>query len=138
MRQGPQNARRGGPKDTKARYQLGALVKAAQDDPDKYGKRAVQQLATTLGYDKATLSRDRQIADHWSLKELSDLLRQKGVTGTPIGFTHLMEIARVKGKRRRQTCVEAVLGEGLSLRALKRRIGGEAAQKARHGDPVVR
>ncbi|MDC0743210.1 DUF1016 N-terminal domain-containing protein [Polyangium mundeleinium] len=115
-----------GPQDTRARYQLGELVKDAKTDEEKYGKKAVAQIAVSLGYDEKTLYRYALVAKAWSLDELNELLKQSSLkTGMPIGFSHLLEIAGIDDKRKRRKYVNQVLKEGLSVRELKVRITAE-------------
>ncbi|WP_170229371.1 DUF1016 N-terminal domain-containing protein [Polyangium fumosum] len=114
-----------GPQDTRARYQLGELVKDAMTDEEKYGKKAVAQIAVSLGYDEKTLYRYAQVAKAWSLDELNELLKRSSKTDIPIGFSHLLEIAGIDDKRKRKKYVNQVLKEGLSVRELKVRITAE-------------
>ncbi|MDC3985936.1 hypothetical protein [Polyangium jinanense] len=117
-----------GPRDTRARHQLGELVKDATADAGKYGKKAVAQIAASLGYDEKTLYRYAQVAKAWSRDELNELLTQSSPkTDMPIGFSHLLEIAVLDDKRKRRKYVNQVLKEGLSVRELKSRIAAEFA-----------
>lgn len=112
-----------GPEDALARYQLGELVKDAMADQEKYGKKAVHQIGTSLGYDEKTLYRYSKVAKAWPLDELTELLKQRSLkTGMPLSFSHLLEIAGVEDGRKRRKYVNQVLKEGLSVRVLKDRI----------------
>jgi hypothetical protein len=114
-----------GSDDVKARYKLGALVNEIQQDPDKYGKRGVSQLARALGYDKTLLYRHAKVAECWGLKDLSDLQRRKGATGLSVSFSQLQLIATSASSasaKKREKYIELVLAEGLSVRELKRRL----------------
>ncbi|MDC0749998.1 hypothetical protein [Polyangium mundeleinium] len=116
-----------GPRDTRARYKLGELVKDAKADAGKYGKKAVAQIAASLGYDEKTLYRYAQVAKAWSLDELNELLKRSSVTDMPISFSHLLEIALLEDKRKSKKYINQVLKEGLSVRELKSRIAAEFA-----------
>ncbi|WP_438033677.1 hypothetical protein [Sorangium sp. So ce204] len=120
-----------GAEDAKVRHRLGALVNAIQKEPNKYGQRGVEQLARALGFDKTLLYRHAKVAECWSSRELSELLRRKSVTGLPISFSHLQLLATVTSAKKRNDYIEAVLTEGLSVRDLKRRLAPAASKASR-------
>lgn len=127
-----------GRKDMQARHQLGVLVNEIQNDPDKYGRRGVKQLAAAIGYDEKTLYKYGQVASCWSAEQIEELSQQKGTTGLPISFSHLLLIATVEKKRRRDALVQAVLNKGLSVRDLKRQLEGQPSPDEAAGEGPVK
>ncbi|MGK4008386.1 hypothetical protein WMF31_37590 [Sorangium sp. So ce1036] len=120
-----------GTDDAKVRHRLGILVNAIRKEPNKYGQGGVEQLARALGFDKTLLYRHAKVAECWSSRELSELLRRKSVTGLPISFSHLQLLVTVTDPTKREEYIETVLAEGLSVRDLGRRLNPAAVKASR-------
>jgi hypothetical protein len=117
-----------GPEDVMVRYRLGALVRAAQGAPDKYGKGAVNQIASCLAFSPATLYRFAEVAGAWTLEELTALLTRRGCNGLPLRWMHLVFLASVAGPRREEL-VQKALDEGMSPTALEKFGAGAGTRK---------
>jgi hypothetical protein len=124
-----------GPEDVMVRWRLGALVRASQGAPNKYGNGAVNQIASRLAFSPATLYRFAKVADAWTLDDLSALLAMRGTNGLPLRWMHVVVLASV-ASHRRDPLVQKALSEGMSPTALKRfGVGGEKRRKVRPAVP---
>lgn len=103
--------------DVKVRYEIAVVVRDAKDRK-KYGDKAVKLLSEALGYSESALYPYAYVAETWTKKELSTLLRRKNVYGDHLSWSHLIELSRVMSKRERNQLIETALEHGLSVRAM--------------------
>lgn len=110
---------RAAPLDSLGRYRLGVAVAALKAEPEVYGHSAVQLVATALGQDEASLYRHARVAERWSPTEFEALLSRRMGDGSALSWSHLVVLASVESKARRQQLLERVLDENLSVRRLE-------------------
>ncbi len=123
LRQRADNIRReleqAGQNDAVVRVRLGALVLDAQKDPKKYGKKAVNQLASHLGVERSRLYRAATVASIWSPAVVSKLMKKGAVE-----FGHLELLAQEKDEAKRDDLLAAVANDHLSIRDLRKMTTG--------------
>ncbi|WP_394832168.1 hypothetical protein LVJ94_37195 [Pendulispora rubella] len=105
-------------KDVRARYRIGRLIADVKGSEQRYGARAVKNLAAALGRDEATLYRFALVAEAWTASELETLLARKTPHGEPLSFSHLVELAQMSNKSERTEMLEYALAYGVSVREL--------------------
>ncbi|WP_394842729.1 hypothetical protein LZC95_37365 [Pendulispora brunnea] len=105
-------------KDVRARYRIGRLIADVKGSEQRYGARAVKNLAAALGRDEATLYRFALVAEAWTESELETLLARKTPHGEPLSFSHLVELAQMASKSERTEMLEYALAYGVSVREL--------------------
>jgi len=101
-------------KDVRARYRIGRLIADVKGSEQRYGARAVKNLAAALGRDEATLYRFALVAEAWTASELDVLLARKTPHGEPLSFSHLVELAQMANKTERTEMLEYALAYGVS------------------------
>lgn len=107
------------PLDSPARYRVGRVVAELKAEPEVYGHSAVQLVAAALGQDEASLYRHARVAERWSPAEFDSLLARRMGDGSPPTWSHLVVLASVESKSRRQQLLERLLDESLSVRRLE-------------------
>ncbi len=120
-------------KDVRARYRIGRLIADVKLSEQRYGARAVKNLAAALGRDEATLYRFALVAEAWNEQELEILLERKTPHGEPLSFSHLVELAQVSNKTTRQEMLEFALCYGVSVRELIDAIADTGSQRSDRG-----
>jgi len=121
-------------KDVRARYRIGRLIADVKVSEQRYGARAVKNLAMALGRDEATLYRFALVAEAWNDRELEVLLARKTPHGEPLSFSHLVELAQVSNKTARDEMLEFALNYGVSVRELIEAIADTGAQRSERAD----
>ncbi|WP_394822128.1 hypothetical protein [Pendulispora albinea] len=116
-------------KDVRARYRIGRLIKDVKGSEQRYGARAVKNLAAALGRDEATLYRFALVAEAWTEEDLDVLLARKTPHGEPLSFSHLVELAQIQDKNRRSEMLEFALSYGASVRELIDAIADPGAER---------
>jgi len=105
-------------KDVRARHRIGRLIADVKASEQRYGARAVKNLAAALGRDEATLYRFALVAEAWNERELEALLARRTPHGEPLSFSHLVELAQMASKADRVEMLEFALSYGVSVREL--------------------
>ena len=104
--------------DARSRHQIGVLIADVKRSSQKYGARAVEQLAVALGTNVHTLYRCAAVAECWSAEALEALLGMTTVHGQPLSWTHLVLLAGVTSVRRRTELLDKALKDALTVRQL--------------------
>jgi hypothetical protein len=104
--------------EARSRHQVGLLIAAVKNTNDKYGARAVEQLAGALGSNVHTLYRCAAVSECWTAAELEVLLRRTTPRGQPLSWSHLVLVAGVTSARRRNELLDKALEDALTLREL--------------------
>ncbi|HEX8795510.1 MAG TPA: response regulator [Polyangiaceae bacterium] len=107
------------PLDNLGRYRVGTIIAELKAQPEVYGNGAVQLVATALGQDEASLYRHARVAERWSPAEFEALMERRMRDGSAATWSHLVVLATVESKARRQQLLERLLGENLSVRRLE-------------------
>lgn len=110
---------RGGSLDSAGRYRVGTVVAELKAEPERYGHGAVQLAATTLAQDEASLYRHARVAERWNSSEFEALLARRMRDGSQPTWSHLVVLASIEPKARRQRLIERMLDENLSVRRLE-------------------
>ncbi len=105
--------------DARDKRAIGAMVLKVRGEPKKYGKGSVEKLATLLGHDASTLYDYARVAETWAKGELSTLLGKKNGLDLPVTFSHLVELAKVTDKRKRDQALAVVLRDSLTVKQLE-------------------
>lgn len=120
-----------------ARHQTGDLVADVlnADDPDRYGKRAAETLATALDIPKQELYRCKVFAETYTTGQVSKLVKRKTVAGRRITWSHMDALIRIPKAETREALLERVFKEDLNTRALnaliKQKLGKRGNGKGR-------
>jgi len=104
--------------EARSRHQVGTLIAEVKKARDKYGARAVEQLASALGTNVHTLYRCAAVAECWSPGQLESLLRRTTAQGQPLSWSHLVVLAGVSSPRQRTELLDRALQDALSVREL--------------------
>jgi hypothetical protein len=104
--------------DARSRHQIGVLIGTVKKAADKYGARAVEQLASALGSNVHTLYRCAAVSECWSPTQLEALLRRTTPQGQPLSWSHLVLLAGVTASKRRAELVDKALEDALTVREL--------------------
>jgi hypothetical protein len=108
------------------RFEVAQIVLKVRVGHKRYGARGVEQLATELGLDKATVYRWARVAEVWAPGEFRIVIARRNKAGLAVTWSHLEVLAEVSGRARRETLLEKVLAESLSVRQLRALVGGPA------------
>ena len=104
--------------EARSRHQIGVLIGEVKNARDKYGARAVEQLASALGSNVHTLYRCAAVSECWSSTQLEALLRRTTPHGQPLSWSHLVLLAGVTPARRRAELLDKALEDALTMREL--------------------
>jgi hypothetical protein len=104
--------------DARSRHQIGGLIGDVKKAQDKYGARAVEQLASALGTNVHTLYRCAAVSECWSPTQLEALLRRTTPQGQPLSWSHLVLLASVTSRCRRTELIDKALEGSLTVREL--------------------
>ena len=108
----------------KAWYEVGQKVVKIMD-ASEHGKRDVAKIAELLGRDASLLYDAGRVAKKWTLRQFKTLLKkQDKVRGNRLSWSHLIELERVTNPGRRESLIETILDNGLSVSDLKQAIKG--------------
>lgn len=107
------------PLENVGRYRVGAVVAELKAQPEVYGAGAVQLVASALAQDEASLYRHARVAERWTLVEFEALVARRMRDGSAPTWSHLVVLASVDSKARRERLLERILGESLSVRRLE-------------------
>lgn len=115
----------------RAHYRIGLLVsKVRSAAANRYGAGAVERLAEAVGLDRATIYDHVTVAERFTPSDIKALLKRKGRQGVPLSWSHLVELAKVIDKGRREKLIAAALQEGLSVRKLMERIEESSSEES--------
>ncbi len=117
-----------------SRHRVGVTILEIRNAPDKYGARAVSLVALALGRDETTLYRYGQVAVRWDAHQIAALMKRENVFGEPLSWSHLIELAGIDAKSRRDELTERALTEGLSVRELASMIHDPSSSRLREGE----
>jgi len=104
--------------EIRTRYQVGIIITKIKGSEDHYGAHAVAQLAVALERDEATLYRYALVAEAWTPRTLAAILERRMPCGTPLSWSHMVELAGIRSASKRTEMLELVLERGLSVREL--------------------
>ena len=104
--------------EARSRHQVGVLIAGVKKERDKYGARAVEQLASALGSNVHTLYRCAGVCERWAPDELELLLRRTTTKGQPLSWSHLVLLSGVTSEPRRAELVDRALKDALTVREL--------------------
>lgn len=107
------------PLDSAGRYRIGRVVAELKAEPEVYGHSAVQLAASSLGQDEASFYRHARVAERWTPSDFETLLARRMRDGSSPSWSHLVVLASVDSKARRQQLLERLLDESLSVRRLE-------------------
>ena len=110
-------------------WEIGALVRDASQDADKYGKAAVEQLADYFDVAPRTLYAWRDVVAIWSRQEIQQLSAQQLSNGARLTWSHLVYIASAASPKDRERILKAAYTDSLSANDVQREV---ASTKARH------
>lgn len=110
---------RAAPLDNVGRHRVGTVVAELKAQPEVYGVGAVQLVASALAQDEASLYRHARGAERWTLSEFEALLARRMRDGSAPTWSHLVVLASVESKARRNQLLERTIGESLSVRRLE-------------------
>jgi len=123
----------------RARYEIGRQVHNVVRAPGTYGENAVKKLAEALNISESVLYRFCDVAEQWTPSQFERLAaRRDEVRGRPISWSALTEIAEVADAGKRRDLLEAVFGEGLSVRQLRQRKGELLGHEVEASSPIQR
>ena len=104
--------------EARSRHQIGVLIAGVKRARDKYGARAVEQLAAALGSNVHTLYRCAAVSECWSAPQLEIVLRRTTPQGQPLSWSHLVLLAGITSVGRRAEIMDQALRDGLTVREL--------------------
>lgn len=122
--------------DIVVRHRIGKVIAQIQNDPNKYGARAVTLVAAALGRDETSLYRCAHVATRWTSEDMARLAGRRNRRGELLSWSHLVRLSTVATKRVRDALLERVLAEALSVREIARLAAG--VQDARAGASTLR
>jgi CheY-like chemotaxis protein len=106
-------------------YRLALLAKAAFAHRSPRGS-AIEACARAVGLSRQTLQPYAIVASRWSAPELKHLLAERrNANGEPISISHLVVLAKLP-RPARDTWLERVFAEGLTVRQLRDILKGAA------------
>jgi hypothetical protein len=104
--------------EARSRHQVGVLIAGVKRERDKYGARAVEQLASALGSNVHTLYRCAGVCECWAPDELEVLRERTTAKGQPLSWSHLVLLSGVTSETRRAELVDKALQDALTVREL--------------------
>lgn len=108
-----------------ARHAMGSRVVGilAEDGKEnsRYGEQAVEKLAAYMDMPTNDLYNLRTFAQAYTADDITALMSRVTPGGSPLSYTHLLELSRLKAGPRKQLTAAAI-NEGLSAKELQRRI----------------
>jgi hypothetical protein len=119
--------------EARSRHQIGVLIGSVKKAPDKYGARAVDQLASALGSNVHTLYRCSAVSECWSPVQLDVLLRRTTPHGQPLSWSHLVLLAGVTTATRRTELLDKAIEDALTVRDLLVLVDTEGKHEGRRG-----
>lgn len=124
---------RGTAEDARVRYRVGIIVREIMATPDKYGRRAVHQVASALGRDDGTMYDHARIARTWSPGEFEAILARQSIRALPLSYSHFAVLSTLPSRALRDAWIERSLAEGLGARELRRLLASKKAGKPTRG-----
>jgi signal transduction histidine kinase len=115
--------------DARVRYRVGVIVRDIMAKPDKYGRRAVHQIASALGRDDGTMYDHARIARTWSPGEFEAVLARLSIRSLPLSYSHFAALSTLPSRALRDAWIERALSEGLGARELRRLLATKKAAK---------
>lgn len=119
--------------EARSRHQIGVLIAGVKKAHDKYGARAVEQLASALGSSVHTLYRCAAVSECWAPAQIEALLRRTTLHGQPLSWSHLVLLAGVTSATRRTELVDKALEDALTVRELLVLVDSEGKDEVRRG-----
>jgi hypothetical protein len=104
--------------EARSRHEVGVLIAGVKRGREKYGARAVEQLASALGTNVHTLYRCAGVCERWAPDELESLLTRTTAKGQPLSWSHLVLLSGVTSDVRRAELVDRALKDALTVREL--------------------
>src|SRR5207253_2283294 len=83
------------------RYEIGEMIDRVKGDDRKYGEAAIPQLAQALARKENELWAYHRLATAWTKLQIQKILAKKNVKGSPITYTHLLALAGIDNKKKR-------------------------------------
>jgi hypothetical protein len=112
-------------RDAGLHYNIGAQVKQAMDDCDKYGKAAVEYIASKVGCTAVNLYDHARVARTWTPAEkFEELSKLPTKWRTRLTFTHFVILAKVTDSTAREDFMKKAREEGYSVRELEDAVKG--------------
>lgn len=104
--------------DARMRHRIGEIIVGIKKARDKYGARAVEEIARAVGTNVHTLYRCAAVAECWSEAQIAALLLRTNAHGQPLSWSQLVLIAGMTSPRRRAELIEQTLRDALTVRQL--------------------
>jgi hypothetical protein len=104
--------------EVRTRHRVGVLIAGVKTSREKYGARAVEQLAGALATNVHTLYRCAAVAECWTPSGLDAISHRRTPRGQPLSWSHLVLLAGIPSPRRRTELLDRALEQGLTVRQL--------------------
>lgn len=109
--------------DMRARYDFGRVLQTLRrSGRGASGAGALRRLADRLGVDPSALRRYAQVSETIPPREFASIMRLTNRRGSPLTWSHVELLARVRSPERRKLLATAIAEEDLSVRAFAARL----------------
>jgi hypothetical protein len=115
--------------DARLRYNISAQVHEAMTEVGKYGKGAVEYIATEIGCTAANLYDYARVAGAWTGDEFEAAIKAPTASKMRLSFSHFVTLAKVVPPADRQALFSECIKKNYSVRDLKARIAETAPSK---------
>jgi hypothetical protein len=113
-----------------------------QRGAESYGEHAVERMADELRVGPGVLYRSARVAQCWSAEQIKELEARIGRRGEPLSWSHLVVLAKVRGKTKRDGWATRCLEGGWTVRELAEAIADGTTlvnpEAAAEGEPGAR